>query len=128
MMVGMQPPRPNWKTLRAALWERSSGRCEVSGRPLDPDTFDAHHRRLKGMGGTSRPDRDALYNLLALDPQVHNAGPQSVHGRGGYDGWSMTNGYIVPKHCDTPGLVPVTLHDRRRVLLTAAGGYTLIKG
>lgn len=99
----------------------------MSGRPLNEDTFDAHHRRLKGMGGTSRPDRDALFNLLALDPEVHNGGPQSVHGRGGYDGWSMVNGYIVPKHCDTPGLVKVKLYDGREVLLTRAGGYTVIR-
>lgn len=79
------------------------------------------------MGGTSRPDRDSLSNLLALDPQVHNGGPQSVHGRGGYEGWSMTNGYIVPKRDNSPGLVPVLLHDGQLVLLTATGGYTPIK-
>ncbi len=78
------------------------------------------------MGGTSRSDRDALFNLLALDPQVHNGGPQSVHARGGYDGWSMENGYIVPKHNDSPGLVEVHLYDGRWVLLSAAGGYTPI--
>lgn len=123
----MQAPRPNWTKIREALWARCGGHCEVSGRSLDPETFDAHHRRLKGMGGTTREDRDALFNLLALDPQVHNGGPASVHGRGGYDGWSMTNGFIVPKHDNRPDLVPVLLHTGQLVQLTAAGGYRPIK-
>lgn len=91
----MPRPRPNWKTLRDQLLERSKGLCEVSGIPLDPDTFDAHHRRNKGMGGTSRLDTDTLANLLALDPQVHNGGAASVHGR---RDWSEERGYLIPKH------------------------------
>lgn len=79
---------------REPLWERCGGRCEVSGQPLDYDTFDMHHRRNKGMGGTSRDDVDELWNLLALDPVVHNGGPESVHGR---RTWSHHRGYLVPK-------------------------------
>lgn len=91
---------------RQPLWERCKGRCEVSGRPLDFDTFDMHHRRNKGMGGTSRLDVDALWNLLALDPEVHNGGPESVHGR---RRWSEDRGYLIPKHEQDPGLWPVLL-------------------
>lgn len=76
------------------------------------------------MGGTSRRDRDALYNLLALDPEVHNGGPLSVHA---LRVWSEERGYLVPKRDNSPGLVPVLLHDGQLVLLTAAGGYTPIK-
>lgn len=99
---------------------RSGGYCEVSGLPLDPDTFDAHHRRSKGMGGDGRLNTDTLSNLLALDPQVHNGGPASVHGRGA---WSQVRGYLVPKHHDYPGMVPVLLHTGRRVLLLDDGSY-----
>jgi len=80
---------------RMPLWERCEGRCEISGQPLDYDTFDMHHRRNKGMGGTSRGGVDELWNLLALDPTVHNGGPDSVHGR---RQWSQNRGYLVPKH------------------------------
>jgi hypothetical protein len=72
-------PKANWARLREQLWARCGGRCEVSGTPLDFETFDAHRRRNKGMGGTSRLDTDLLSNLLALDPTVHNGGPGSVH-------------------------------------------------
>src|SRR3954462_15660128 len=84
-------PKANWSRLREQLWARCSGRCEVSGTPLDFETFDAHHRRNKGMGGTSRLDTDLLSNLLALDPTVHNGGPGSGHadrnGVSGPRGW-----------------------------------------
>src|SRR4051812_16008653 len=86
---------PNWKMLRKALWERSAGYCEVSGLRLDPDTFDAHHRRNKGMGGTTRLDRDSLQNLLAVDPAVHNAaaaGARSIHAS---KTWSQPRGYLL---------------------------------
>lgn len=113
-------PTPNWKIIRAKLWERSRGVCEVSGLPLDPDTFDAHHRRNKGMGGTSRPDTDSLSNLLALDPNVHNGGPQSVHGR---RTWSEERGYLLPKDTDRAISWPVLIHGRRWVFLLSDGQY-----
>lgn len=115
-------------TQREPLWERCGGRCEVSGRTLDFDTFDMHHRRNKGMGGTSREDVDELWNLLALDPQVHNGGPQSVHGR---RRWSEQRGYLVPKVTRNHELTlwPVWLHGlvpahvQRWVLLSSLAGY-----
>lgn len=110
----MTRPRANWKTIRAQLLERSNGFCEVSGIPLDPDSFDAHHRRNKGMGGTGRLDTDTLPNLLALDPVVHNLGPNSVHGR---RTWSDAKGYLVPKHVNDAGLVAVWLRQSRWVWL-----------
>lgn len=112
---------PDWPAIRAALLERSGGRCEVSGLPLDPDTFDVHHRRNKGMGGTSRPDVHDLSNLLALDPSVHNGGPRSVHGR---RPWSEQRGYLIPKLARyPPGIMPVWLGMVRWVHLTDDGRY-----
>lgn len=103
---------------RRIVFDRSGGLCEVSGLPIEWESFDLHHRRNKGMGGTSRPDRDEPQNLLALDPQVHNGGPASVHGR---RPWSERRGYLVPKHEDRPEDWPVWLHGRGWVLLTVGG-------
>lgn len=105
-------PRANWPALREQAWARCGGRCEVSGKRLDFDTFDLHHRRNKGMGGTSRPDTDTLPNLLALDPIVHNGGPGSVHAdrpRSEMFGW------LVPKLSTEP------LHLRRAMVFTGGG-------
>jgi hypothetical protein len=80
----------------------------VSGKPLDFDTFDLHHRRNKGMGGTSRPDTDALSNLLALDPIVHNGGPGSVHADRPR---SEALGWLIPKLSPDPlHMVPVCVY------------------
>lgn len=113
-------PRIDWGPIRELLWKRSGGRCEASGRSLDPETFDVHHRRNKGMGGTTRPDRDAIWNLLALDPDIHNGGPQSVHGR---RAWAQERGFLVPKNVQRVQLWPVKLHDREWVLLRPDGEY-----
>ena len=113
-------PRVDWGAIREVLWKRCGGFCEVSGRALDPETFDAHHRRNKGMGGTSRPDRDAIWNLLALDPVVHNGGPRSVHGR---RKWAEERGFLVPKGVQRVQLWPLKLHDREWVLLRPDGEY-----
>lgn len=72
------------------------------------------------MGGTSRDDTDLIINLLALNPDTHNGGPQSVHGR---RDWSTECGYLVPKHENDPASVPVLLRQARWVILTSHGGY-----
>lgn len=79
-----------------------------------------HHRRNKGMGGTSRPNTDALYNLLALDPEIHNGGPQSVHGR---REWAERNGFLIPKDASHPQNWPVKLRGRWWVFLTSTPRY-----
>lgn len=105
---------------RPILWERCEGRCEITGVTLDYETFDMHHRRPKGSGGTSRENRDAIENLLALDPIIHNGAPHSVH----QDPlWSRPRGYLVRKHIEDPGQLPVRLLDRYWVLLGADGEY-----
>lgn len=74
------------------------------------------------MGGTRRPWRDSLPNLIALDPIVHNGGPASVHGR---RPWSEQRGYLIPKLSRVPpAVMPVWLHGVRWVWLTEDGRYT----
>lgn len=106
--------------VREALWRRAHGRCEITGIPVTYEGFDAHHRRNKGMGGTSRPDRDWLSNLLCLDPLVHNGGPRSVHAR---RKWAEKNGYLVPKNVEWASMIPIRLCGRIWVYLTDDGQY-----
>jgi 5-methylcytosine-specific restriction protein A len=109
------------RRLRHRIYERAGGRCELSGVPLvgGPDgPWEAHHRRPKGMGGTSRPNTDTVGNLLALAPCVHNMAPDSVHMM---PERSRRNGWLVSKHEDDPASVPVVLRDGRVVLLGEEG-------
>lgn len=109
-------PAPNWKWIREQLWERCGGFCEVSGVPLDPETFDVHHRRNGGMGGTRRADKHSLPNLLAVTPAVHNAAPHgevSIHGN---PEWSMPLGYLLYQNQD-PAVERVVIYGLREVIL-----------
>lgn len=110
---------------RRVVWQRCGGRCEITGVDLDYETFDLHHRRPKGMGGTSRADRDAVECLLALHPTIHNGAPHSVHQN---PTWSRPLGYLVSKHVDYPGQVPVQLLERYWVLLGGDGQYYPLPG
>lgn len=105
--------------LRRLIYQRSGGLCEASGLPL-PRNWELHHRRPRGMGGTSRPDTDTAPNVLALTPEVHNMHPDSVHMR---RWWSEPRGYLLSQHEPNPAAVPVLLHGRDWVTLTTDGGY-----
>jgi hypothetical protein len=111
---------PAMREQRRPLWERCSGVCEITGAPLDYETFDMHHRRNKGMGGTRRRNVNDLDNLLALTPTIHNGDAHSVHQ---HPEWSMPRGYLLRNHVDRPGEHPVWLFERCWVLLTKGGAY-----
>jgi hypothetical protein len=122
------------RDLRRAAWEREGGRCAVTGAVLgdvDCDLWDLHHRRPGGMGGTRRVDQDTLPNVIALLARVHNFGAPGLL-IGGVDGrsvhgdpaWSGPLGYLLSPSEEEPGAVPLLLHGRAWVFLTAAGGYT----
>jgi hypothetical protein len=118
----VKPAKVNWKKVREFLLTRSGGYCEVSGRVLDPDTFDVHHRRNKGMGGTTRPDRDALWNLLALDPATHNAAVQGARSVHGSTTWSNPCGYLLWQ-AEDPAVREFLLHGREWVKIGPDGCY-----
>jgi hypothetical protein len=113
-------PAANWDKLSEALWKRSGGFCEVSGRPLHFETFDRHHRRPRGMGGTSQPMTDSLPNLIALDPEVHNGAPWSVHQK---PSWSRPRGYLLPKSFSDEQMLeaPMLYHGKIWVVLGQDG-------
>jgi hypothetical protein len=123
--VGSQRSTPKWNELREALWCRSDGLCEVSGLPLDFDTFDAHHRRPKQMGGTYRPDTDTLPNLIALHPIVHNGNPASVHQA---PSWSRPRGYLLHANVDVLETMPMLYRGRHWVVLMPDGTLCVPEG
>lgn len=61
--------RLNWKTAREACFTRDEGMCRRCSRPAT----DCHHRKVKGMGGTSDNERNfGLANLISLCRDCHN--------------------------------------------------------
>lgn len=75
---------------RATVLIRSGGCCERCGRSLANIPADVHHRRPRGMGGTSDPEIDAPENQVVLDRECH--------------GWVESNreqaiehGWLVPR-------------------------------
>ncbi len=51
------------KALKDAVWERDGGWCVICGRGLNPDHWEAHHRKYLSRGG-----KDELCNLIAVCP------------------------------------------------------------
>jgi hypothetical protein len=108
----------NWSIIRDRLLVRCAGRCEVSGLPLG-ESWAVHHRRKKGMGGTSLPDVHSLSNLMAVRHELHNLGRPSIH----LDvAWSEIRGYLVP-WWGSPRLEPVWLFSRQWAFLLPNGSY-----
>jgi len=61
--------RLNWETARKAALERDEHQCRRCSRPAT----DVHHRRIKGMGGTSDPEINfGLSNLLSACRECHS--------------------------------------------------------
>ncbi len=63
-----------------------------------------HHRRLKGMGGTSDDHADCPCNLVSLTFEAH----EFMH-RNRFV--AVAEGLIVPASAPLPGLLPVRVHS-----------------
>lgn len=101
---------------RQATQARFGGRCARCGR----DGATVHHRKPRGLGGSSDPAINALANLL----WVCGTGTTGCHG------WIEHNradaraaGWLVPYTVD-PLLIPVRLWDGRVVTLDNDGGWS----
>jgi hypothetical protein len=86
---------------RETIRERSDERCERCGN--GGSVWHFHHRRPRGMGGTSRKDSGGAANALLLHPQCHE--------------WVERNrsaaydlGYLVDQQTD-PCEAPVRMWD-----------------
>lgn len=104
--------------VKIVVRERAGGCCELCGRHPGPD-YSYHHRRPRGMGGSSAADTNQPQNLLF----VCGSGTTGCHGLieasrlDSYDfGWLVRQGH-------DPLDIPVVLAGARRRYLTADGGY-----
>lgn len=91
---------------RAALAERSQGRCEACGRARAEH---AHHREPRGAGGTSTSDAHGLANLVHLCPPCHGRVEAHVDPITG----ELASTYELGLHVhrgDDPASVPVRLN------------------
>jgi 5-methylcytosine-specific restriction endonuclease McrA len=97
---------------REAVYERAAGRCERCGGTGSVWHF--HHRRPRGMGGTSRADSGNTANALLLHPSCHEWVERNR--AAAYD-----MGYLVDQQSDPCG-TRVKLWDGW-VILTDTGTY-----
>lgn len=106
------------KATTELLLERSGGICEICARRPGSNR---HHRRPRGLGGSSRPDTDLISNLIMV------CGSGSVSGCHGYlethRTESLISGLLVRQAVDDVAAVPVHLACGW-VLLAPDGTYT----
>lgn len=98
--------------VKATIRSRAQNLCEICGQHTSDLT--AHHRRLKGMGGTRRPESQAVSAgiwVCALDHHRIHAHPQH----------SYEMGWLVKQSAD-PALIAV-LRRERWVLLQDDGSF-----
>jgi len=104
------------------LFHRAGARCELCATDLSAGAPSSkHHRRPRGMGGSSTTWINDVSNLLLLC----GTGTTGCHGRieshrtAAYDaGWLLRTGF-------NPWEVPVVLHGHRTVYLTRDGQYAV---
>lgn len=100
---------------------RDEGRCMSCGGPAN----NRHHRRFKGMGGSSLTDKDSAQNLATLCGSGNTGG---CHGRAHTDNdWALSTGYRVAPGVD-PLTVPVEHYRWGLVFLTADGCFEFERG
>lgn len=109
---------------KALLWERAKGRCEICGRDVNGAPFSRHHRRPRGMGGTTVDWINDITNLLLLcgsatSPNGCHRMVESDRARAIEAGWLVPMGY-------QPAEVPVYIRPEismHAVYLTTDGRY-----
>lgn len=124
-MIGPKSPRKPAKRpqglskpVRDTVLERDRYRCFRCGRSVLEGMYSLHHRRPRGMGGSSSP----LTNLAANALTLCGTGTTGCHG------WAESHrrqairlGLILPQGID-PSMVPVLHHQDGWLRLDNYGG------
>jgi hypothetical protein len=129
--VGGGMPRTGFPpTVVAAAMARSGGCCELCGVSLGGERgidFSVHHRRPRGIGGSSDPVTSSVSNVLV----ICGSGTTGCHGRvEQYRQIAMQAGWLVRQGQD-PATTPVQIFvgcRMARVLLTSDGTYGEVSG
>lgn len=89
---------------RRTVLARSAGLCERCARWLANIPADIHHRRPRGMGGTSKPEIHQPANLLALCRDCHRWVEENR-------ALALEQGWLISQH-DTrePYEIPIYAH------------------
>lgn len=98
--------------VREMVLRRADGRCERCG--MHCDVLQLHHRRPRGMGGSTDPATNTASNAVGLCPGCH-AICESKRLDAEYMGFLVGQGH-------DPAAVPV-FRWGQWVVLDAAGGY-----
>lgn len=115
---------------RQMVIDRALGCCEICGqqifgqdnRPVTP--YSLHHRRPRGMGGSSRADINSPANLLLLC----GTGTTGCHGHVESNrATSYANGWLV-RADHNPAEVPVLLEGADRYAHNDTGDRRLVNG
>lgn len=104
--------------VRMAIRRRADYRCEVCAKNLgaaSASTAQVHHRRARGMGGSTDPmSRNVTNGLLTCIPCHARIESERE--------WALDRGFLV-RQGHNPASVPVRLWNAHPVLLTHDGGY-----
>ena len=112
------------KATRLLVLDRAQGGCELCGVQLHDGmgwlrSHSVHHRRPRGMGGSTMADTNSPANLLLLCGD----GVSGCHGRVESNRTrALEHGWLVPFAGD-PAAVPVTVFGDVQVHLTHDGTY-----
>jgi 5-methylcytosine-specific restriction protein A len=103
--------------VRQLIRERSGGVCEIQavcqGRAAS--TWQIHHRRPRGMGGTKRPETNQAACGLGVCGDCHRLAESQRE-------MALANGWLVRQN-QTPATIPL-LYRHRWCLLDNDGGVT----
>lgn len=78
------------------ILSRSGGNCEVMAKGCGYTATDIHHRRPRGMGGTTRPDSNIVSNGIAVCRHCHMWCESERN-------WARDNGFLVRLDADPAG-------------------------
>ena len=98
---------------------RSEGACEIMSRVCVTTATDIHHRRPRGMGGTSRLETNLASNGIALCRRCH------MYVESERD-WARNKGFLISQHVD-PEFAPIHWRLAQWCLLKADGTREILE-